>query len=106
MTAPIIPPLIPDLLQMLEALRRPPLLVRTARFGVQDYSRKRDLKRLLHTPVLPRPSAAVGQLMEMEAEQDALRRAGEASYSLTRQIDLLIAIMGEARLLPRTPSLP
>ncbi|WP_417807648.1 DUF6477 family protein [Thioclava sp.] len=106
MTAPITAPLIPDLRQTLEALRRPPLLVRAARFGVQDYSRKRDLKRLLHTSDLPRPGAALFQLIDLEAEQDALRRAGEATYILTRQIDLLIAIMAEARLLPRAPTLP
>jgi hypothetical protein len=106
MTAPIIAPFTPDLRPTLEALRRPPLLVRAARFGVPDYSRKRDLKRLLHTPELPRPETALRQLIELESEQETLRREGEASYALTRQIDLLIAIMAEARLLPRAPTLP
>ncbi|MEX1661806.1 DUF6477 family protein [Thioclava sp. 15-R06ZXC-3] len=101
MTAPILTPLIPDLHQSLAALRRPQLLVRAARFGAQEYNRKRDLKRLLRVPVLPRPTAALSQLIEIETEQDALRRAGEASYSLTHHIDLLIAVMGEARLLAR-----
>jgi len=42
--------------------------------------------------------------MELERIQDDLRRAGDAGYSLTRHLDILIAMIGEARLL--TPAEP
>ncbi|KFE34960.1 DUF6477 family protein [Thioclava atlantica] len=85
----------------LSGLTRPRLLVRAARFGLRDYNRRRDLKRLMRLADPPHPEAALRQLM---AEEDALeqaRRAGEATYSFARHIELLIAVMAEARLLPR-----
>ena len=45
-----------DLATMLNALRRPKILIRAARAGVVDYRRDRDLKRLLRQP----RSAAAG----------------------------------------------
>ncbi|MFC3117853.1 DUF6477 family protein [Jhaorihella thermophila] len=83
---------------MLTSLRRPRMLVRTARIGAQDYRRDRDLQRLLGYGTLPRPAAAVMRLMEMEHELDQQRRSGDAGYSLTRHLDILIALMGEAQL--------
>ncbi|MFC6687122.1 DUF6477 family protein [Jhaorihella thermophila] len=87
-----------DLTSMLTSLRRPRMLVRTARIGAQDYRRDRDLQRLLGYGTLPRPAAAVMRLMEMEHELDQQRRSGDAGYSLTRHLDILIALMGEAQL--------
>ena len=39
-----------DLTAMLNALRRPKILIRAARAGVADYRRDRDLKRLVKAP--------------------------------------------------------
>lgn len=93
-----------DLFSMLNTLCRPRLLIRAARIGARDYSRDRHLRRLLRCEALPRPGSALLQLMELERIQDDLRRAGDAGYSLTRHLDILIAMIGEARLL--TPAEP
>jgi hypothetical protein len=86
----------------LSNLRRPRLLIRAARFGLADYRRERELRRLL-SPPLPGPAAALSQLLDAERQLEEGRRAGEAGYNLTRHVALLIALMGEARLLPEGP---
>jgi len=84
-----------DLHDMLATLRRPRLLIRAARCGQGDYNRARDLKRLMRLAQTPAPE---------EATLEAHRRRGGAQYSLARHIELLIAMMAEARLLPRAGS--
>ena len=72
-----------DFRALLSELRRPQMLIRAARYGISDYRRDRDLKRLLNgTP--PSPSTT-----------------GDAAYSIARHIEVLIALMAEVRLLPR-----
>ncbi len=88
-----------DILSMLNTLRRPRLLIRAARIGSQDYRRERHLQRLLGYGALPRPAAALLRLMEIEREMNEQRNGDEAGYSLTRHLDILIAMMGEAQLL-------
>lgn len=90
-----------DVATLLAALRRPRLLIRAARFGLADYNRDRDLKRLMRLPDAPGPRIAVDRLLAEEAEMEARRTQGEAAYSPARHIEILIALMGEARLLPR-----
>ncbi|MGR3803977.1 DUF6477 family protein [Marinibacterium profundimaris] len=88
-----------DLLSMVTALRRPRLLVRAARSGAAEYRRDRHLQRLLGYGTLPRPAPALMKLMDIESELDGQRRTGDTAYSLIRHIDVLIAMMGEARLI-------
>lgn len=88
-----------DLYSHLSSRRRPRLLVRAARIGAQDYRRSAHLARLLGYGTVPAPGPALVRLMEIEDEIDHRRRAGEAGYSLTRHLDVLIAMVGEARLL-------
>ncbi|WP_238365226.1 DUF6477 family protein [Mesobacterium pallidum] len=88
-----------DVLSLLASLRRPGLLIRAARHGQDDYNRKAHLPRHLGYGVLPRHGAALLRLMELEADQNAKRAAGDAGYALSTHVDLLIAMMGEARLL-------
>lgn len=90
-----------DLLDLIAALRRPRLLIRAARFGQPDYNRRRDLKRLIATTAPPSPETALRALFEEEDRLETARREGAATYSLMRHIDVLIAMMAEARLLPR-----
>jgi len=71
---------------MISRLKRPTLLVRTARHGVQDYNRVVHLRRLLKTEVLPGP----GQ---------ALRVAKRSEYSVARHVEMIVAMMCEARIL-------
>lgn len=37
------------------------------------------------------------RLIEIEGDLNALRKAGESAYNLLRHIDVMIAIVGEAR---------
>lgn len=92
-----------DVMSMLNSLRRPRLLIRAARIGACDYSRTRHLQRLLGYGTLPRPGAALMRLIEMESALDTMRHDGDAGYSLTRHLDVLIAMMGEAQILLARP---
>ncbi|MEL6806335.1 MAG: DUF6477 family protein [Pseudomonadota bacterium] len=88
-----------DILSMLNALHRPRLLIRAARIGAEDYRRAAHLPRLLGYGQLPRHGKALMRLMEIEGELNALRLGEDSSYSLLRHIDVLIAIVGEGRIL-------
>jgi hypothetical protein len=85
----------------LEALRRPRLLIRAARHGLAEYDRNRDLRRLLAAPAPPPPERAVAQLLASEARLEAARRAQDAGYSVARHVEVLIALIAEARLAAR-----
>ena len=88
-----------DVLSMLQALRRPRLLMRAARIGADDYSRTTHLPRLMGYGVLPRHGAALLKLMELESDLNTQRISGNTSYSLVKHVDVLIAMVGEARVL-------
>lgn len=90
-----------DQIDQMARLRRPKLLIRAARFGQRDYDRSRDLRRLLATRELPGPEEALRALLDEEAGLEAARQAGEAAYSFLRHIEVLIAMMAEARMLPQ-----
>lgn len=87
-----------DLVSMLKNLHRPRLLIRAARFGVADYSRKRDLQKLLRATSMPSPAQAIVKLMSEETYLEDKRTTGDATYSITRHVSILIALMGEVRL--------
>ena len=89
-----------DFRTVLSELRRPQMLIRAARYGISDYRRDRDLKRLLNgTP--PSPTQSVPRLLNEEKQMEANRTTGDAAYSIARHIEVLIALMAEVRLLPR-----
>lgn len=90
-----------DIARAFSALRRPKLLIRAARLGLQDYARDRDLRRITRAARLPAPEIALARLMDEEAQLENIRQAGDATYSACRHVELLIAMMAEARLLPR-----
>lgn len=87
----------------LATLRRPRLLVRAARFGLGDYRRERDLGRLLQGSRPDGSAAVLWRLMDLEERMEETRRSGSASYAVGRHIELLIALMAEARLLSALP---
>lgn len=95
-----------DVLGLLADLRRPRLLIRAARIGAQDYRREVCLHRILGYGALPRPGAALMQLMEMEGIAEDQRKAGDAGYSVSRHVELLVAMMGEARVLRNGGAIP
>lgn len=85
----------------LAALRRPRLLIQAARHGLADYDRNRDLRRLLAAPRPPAPEQAVAALIAYESRLESARRAQDAGYSVARHVEVLIAILAEARLAAR-----
>ena len=88
-----------DILSQVSQLHRPKLLVQTARHGVGDYSRVVHLRRLLKAVTLPGPGQAIMKLMELEAVAEDQRTANRAEYSVARHVELIVAIMAEARIL-------
>lgn len=91
-----------DLHTRIATLTRPTLLARAARFGVDDYRRSIHLRRILQCDALPRHGHAIMQLLDIEAEIDALRTDQSANYRPARHVDVLIAILGEAQLMRAT----
>lgn len=91
-----------DILSLVSDLRRPRLLIRAARIAAQEYQRAPHLHRILGYGNLPRSGEALMQLLMIEGELDEMRRGGDAAYSVSRHVEVLSAMMGEARLL-RTP---
>ena len=90
-----------DLLQVFKALRRPKILVRAARIGVDLYRRDRDLKRVLKRSHLPKPGKGMAPLIALEQEMESTRKEGNTTYSIPRHVEVLVALMAEASFLPR-----
>ncbi|SMY07363.1 DUF6477 family protein [Flavimaricola marinus] len=91
-----------DLPSMIASLSRPSLLVGAARFGVDEYERNRCLPRLLHMAAAPKPGQAILKLLEIKADLNDKRKAKMADYAIARHVEVLIALMGEARVLRMT----
>lgn len=91
-----------DIQTRVAQLRRPNLLVRAARFGFDDYVRNTHLKRILKTEIIPRPAPAVVALLDIEQQLDIARKEKQATYSVARHVDVLIALMAEAQALAST----
>jgi hypothetical protein len=92
-----------DFRTILANLRRPRLLIRAARFGLEDYQRERDLRRFLgdsdsSDTILP-------TLLAEEARLEHSRKTGDLTYPVVRHIEVLVALMAEINLLPRKVAL-
>jgi hypothetical protein len=81
----------------LESLRRPDLLVEAARHATTGYERRRDLRRMLRTAIPATAKAALERLIPIEAALETRRRNRDHAYSLPRHVDILCALMAEAR---------
>jgi hypothetical protein len=88
-----------DILSMIDRLKRPALLIRAARHGADTYDRARHLQRLMGYGQVPRTGDALLRLMQDEASINEKRITGDAGYSVVRHLDLLIAMVGESRVL-------
>ncbi len=84
-----------DLFQSFAAIRRPQLLIRAARLGLAVYRGERDLDRILGHKA--QGEQAVEELLEQEQSLEARRVTGDATYSIARHIEILIALMAECR---------
>lgn len=95
-----------DIHSLLASLHRPRLLMRAARIGAQDYRRTAQLPRLLSYGALPRHGDALMRLVDIEANLEQQRTQNDASYNVVSHVDVLIAIVGEARALRAAHSGP
>lgn len=86
-------------LTRLNNIHRPRLLIQAARIGAATYRRELHLRRLFEGGTIPLSGEALSRLMEMEEEMNDNRQQNAASYCAADHVDLLIAMMGEARLL-------
>ncbi|MDX1781383.1 MAG: DUF6477 family protein [Thalassovita sp.] len=92
-----------DVFGLLSQIKRPGLLIRAARSGVDDYNHNAHLPRLLPSEILPRGGEALIRLIEIENDLNRERLQNSAGYSCARHVEVLIAIMGETRLLRAAP---
>lgn len=81
----------------LQNLRRPGLLVDAASHGVENYERRRDLRRMLRVAIPPTARLALEKLIPIEADLEKRRKTKAATYSLSRHVDILVALLAEAR---------
>ncbi|MBZ8119417.1 hypothetical protein KUD11_12270 [Roseovarius sp. LXJ103] len=88
-----------ETLNSLNGLRRPRLLIRAARIGASHYNRDMCLRGHFGYGALPRSTQALSRLVDMEAALEDQRRIKGAGYSVSRHVNVLIAMMGEARIL-------
>ena len=86
-----------DLLTQAMRLKRPDLLVRAARFGLDDYCRDRDLRRCLKTEMLPSPARALVELLQIEKQINSERCDRLGTYRAATHIAVLTAIMAETQ---------
>ncbi|WP_112323147.1 DUF6477 family protein [Oceanibium sediminis] len=89
-----------DLSTSLANLRRPRLLVGAARKGLCLYRRERDLPRILGET--PGRTGLGDKLMGLEQKLEQTRARGDVTYSVSRHIAVLTALLAEARLRPDT----
>ena len=92
-----------DFRVILANLRRPRLLIRAARFGLEDYRRDRDLSRLLQDS--DSSETILPTLLAEEARLEHSRKTGDLTYPVVRHIEVLAALMAEVNLLPRKVAL-
>lgn len=86
-----------DILSVMHRLERPRLLMQAARFAARDYRRNVALGRLLSQRPLPGSCEAARRLLEMESECEDARRRGDCAYAAERHVQIMAAILGEAR---------
>lgn len=89
----------------LASLRRPGLLVEAAQHGTAQYQRRRDLRRMLRAAIPASPAAALEKLLPIEAALERRRTSADKNYSLARHVDILVALVAEARAFRQTRAL-
>lgn len=86
-----------DLLTCLQALHRPRLLIRAARFSACEYGRSRRLPRLLGMNPPEEVTRVLSRLIDIENIINQSRLDQDATYCVSRHIEVLAAMMAEAR---------
>ncbi|MCC6007703.1 MAG: hypothetical protein JJU40_08490 [Rhodobacteraceae bacterium] len=91
-------------LRRLSRLRRPRLLAQAARIFAAGYRREHHLRAIAGAaPACP--LRALSLLLTLEAEAEALRRAGASDWSATAHVALLGAALAEGAAAGHAPAL-
>jgi len=98
-------------MQRLASIKRPRLMLRTARHGTMDYNRSTDLRRILRLPATPPVGVnTVLMLIELEDMQETLRSRPPHEvgnpWRPARHVEVLIALIAESQLMAEAVALP
>lgn len=88
-----------DINGLLRNLTRPSILIKAAQHGIDDYNRSVHLRRILGRENLPKSGRAVIEMLEIEHAMNEGRKEKRATYSVARHVEILAAIMAEAKTL-------
>ena len=89
-----------NLKSTLETIHRPKTLMRAAKSALSDYDRSKGLQRLLGKSDQLRPEDALQELLPLEQDCETRRQTGRVAYSVARHLEVMVAIIAEASLLP------
>ena len=79
----------------LEKIKRPRLLLQAARIAVKSYRRERDLTRLLKHSEMGDDTQNLARLSALEGDLDLSRRDRHTTYSVSRHVEVLAALLAE-----------
>jgi hypothetical protein len=88
-----------NIIDILQTLKRPKILVRAARLGLAEYNRDRELRRITKTSRNTCQQTVFDRLLAHENRLEYARCNGDASYSIQRHIQVLTAVLAEAKLI-------
>ena len=91
-----------DIQTRIAQLRGPNFLIKATLFGIDDYTRNTHFRRVLQSEPPVKPAAALVQFLESEAVMNDDRIKKQATYSVARHVEALIAIMVETQTLRAT----
>jgi hypothetical protein len=84
----------------LETIHRPKTLMRAAKSALGEYDRTKGLQRLLGKSETICPEEALRELLPLEQDCETRRQTGRVAYSVARHLEVMVAIIAEASLLP------
>jgi len=79
------------------SLKRPNLLVRTAKLALEKFKRETTLERIFGYDISDDPAEVLLTLYEAEDAINEQRKTGDATYNIARHVSVLAALMNEAR---------
>ncbi len=88
-----------NIIDILNGLKRPKILVRAARLSLEEYNRDRELRRITKTSQNTCQDSVFDRLLAHENYLEDARCNGDASYSIQRHIQVLTAMLAEAKLI-------
>ena len=92
-----------DFLSGICKIRRPKLLMDAARRGIRDYNKDKFMERFDKSLKSRNAKSALLALLPLENSLEIARVNGDASYSPSRHVEILIAVLAEVKGLLQQP---